>query len=234
VDVIIEGTTHRAVTDESGRFQVSLAPGGYVALFRLIGFAPLRLAIRAESIDTAWANAFLVPSALPLPPLEVTAKPDGPRGLGLEAFEERRKLGFGRFIDSTELRKSEHLQLPDMLKRVPGILLEDRGANQHVAMSTRRSGLTWEGPTRCPMQIVVDGVVVYRTQAPVNIPSHFPNGEPNPAAGIGARMGPPRLEDWMIRELTAIEVYRGASETPIEFGGSGAGCGTIVLWTRRP
>jgi len=239
VDVIIEGTAQRAVTDETGRFALRLVPGGYVALFRLIGFAPVRLAVRVGELDTIFANASLVPSALPLPPLEVEAKPDGPRGLGLEAFEERRRMGFGRFIDSTVLRRSEHLSLADMLRRVQGVqlvALDDPRNIKHIAVSTRRFGLTWDGPTTCPMQIVLDGVVVYRTQAPVRIPARLPSGDPNPAVPIEAMHGPkpPYVEDWAIRNLVAIEVYRGASETPIEFGGPGAACGTIVLWTRQP
>jgi hypothetical protein len=32
-----------------------------------------------------------------------------------------------------------------------------------------------------------------------------------------------------------IEVYRGSGEIPAEFGGSTAGCGVIVMWTKsRP
>jgi hypothetical protein len=33
--------------------------------------------------------------------------------------------------------------------------------------------------------------------------------------------------------MEAIEVYRSASEVPIEFGGNSASCGVIVLWTTR-
>lgn len=44
---------------------------------------------------------------------------------------------------------------------------------------------------------------------------------------------PPVIDQFSAVELDAIEVYRGASETPIEFGGRGAGCGTVLLWTRR-
>lgn len=36
-----------------------------------------------------------------------------------------------------------------------------------------------------------------------------------------------------VSQLEAIEVYRSASEIPIEFSGPTAACGVIVLWTRR-
>ncbi|HJR36556.1 MAG TPA: hypothetical protein VJ817_16485, partial [Gemmatimonadales bacterium] len=51
----------------------------------------------------------------------VTVSPDRPRGLGLEAFEERRRLGFGRFIDSATLRRNEQVPLVQMLGRLQGI-----------------------------------------------------------------------------------------------------------------
>jgi hypothetical protein len=35
-----------------------------------------------------------------------------------------------------------------------------------------------------------------------------------------------------VRDIEAIEVYTGPSDTPGEFSGRNSGCGTIVLWTR--
>lgn len=35
-----------------------------------------------------------------------------------------------------------------------------------------------------------------------------------------------------IVDIQGIEVYRGPSDAPGEFGGDGAGCGVIVIWTR--
>lgn len=34
------------------------------------------------------------------------------------------------------------------------------------------------------------------------------------------------------RDIKGIEVYRGSSEIPGEFGGSGSACGVIVIWTK--
>lgn len=42
-------------------------------------------------------------------------------------------------------------------------------------------------------------------------------------------------ENTPIRDIYGIEVYRGTGEIPAEFGGSQAGCGVIVVWTKsRP
>ena len=43
---------------------------------------------------------------------------------------------------------------------------------------------------------------------------------------------PPDIMPIMARELEAVEVYRGPSETPVEYQGTGSGCGVMMLWTR--
>jgi hypothetical protein len=150
-----------------------------------------------------------------LEPLEVRGQPRAPRGIGREAFEERRRMGFGRFIDSTVLRRSEHLKLSDLLRRHTGVLvLATDGHGGGLAVSTR-AGYCPSGRPCCYLQIIVDGVVRHR-------------GGPVYLAGT-----PPNLKEFELHALESVEVYRSAAETPIEFGGASAECGTIVLWTRR-
>lgn len=36
-----------------------------------------------------------------------------------------------------------------------------------------------------------------------------------------------------VRDIEALEIYTGPSDTPGEFAGANSGCGTIVIWTRR-
>jgi len=40
------------------------------------------------------------------------------------------------------------------------------------------------------------------------------------------------IESLEPRDIVGIELYRGASEMPAEFGGSTAACGAVVIWTR--
>jgi hypothetical protein len=208
VEVLLEGTERLVTTNAAGRFELGALPRGYrIALFRAVGFRPVRLAVNLVEGDTVWTEATLVPaSAQELEPLEVTAEAKRPRGLGVEAFEERRRMGFGKFIDSARMRRSEHRRVEQLVHEIPGVAID---WSRHWAYSTRR-----QGPLACWMQVVYDGVVIY---------------------GSGDRhRNPPDLKrDFLVSELTAIEVYRSPAETPIEFGGPGAGCGTIVLWSRR-
>lgn len=40
------------------------------------------------------------------------------------------------------------------------------------------------------------------------------------------------VDDFRPEDIAAIEVYVGPAEVPLEFGGSSARCGVVVLWTR--
>jgi hypothetical protein len=219
VEVVIVGSERRTLTDGSGRYILNMLPDGRrQVLFRSVGFRPVQEWVVLGRADTVWANPMLIAQTVQLDPITVTAKPDAPRGLGLEAFEERRKMGFGKFIDSSTLRRNQHQRLPALLDRLQGIgfTVLDKGI---VAVSRRRFGPMGEP---CYMSVDLDGSVLYSSGAP----------------GLGGGGGPavrspPDLKMFDVASLTAVELYRGAGEVPIEFGGAGAACGVLVLWTRR-
>ena len=219
VEVVIVGSERRTLTDASGRYVLNMLPDGRrQVLFRSVGFRPVQEWVVLGRVDTVWANPMLVAQTVQLDPITVTAKPDAPRGLGLEAFEERRKLGFGKFIDSSTLRRNEHQRLPALLDRLQGIgfTIVDKGV---VAVSRRRFGPMGEP---CYMSVVLDGTVIYSSSAPGLGGGGSPTERP-----------PPDLKMFDVASLSAVELYRGAGEVPIEFGGAGAACGVLVLWTRR-
>jgi hypothetical protein len=41
------------------------------------------------------------------------------------------------------------------------------------------------------------------------------------------------LDQVALRDVEAVEVYRGAAEVPTEYRGSTSACGVVLLWTRR-
>jgi hypothetical protein len=227
VEVILEGTKKQTTTDGSGRFLLNDLPtGNKVVLFRFVGYRPQRVRVMLNKTDTTRVEAVLVSDRVRLEPIVVTGAPDRPRGIGREAFEERRKLGFGKFMDTTELRHRGYARMSDVLASMGVYMIQHqdkvsdgaRGPLEMRAASTRRSGLDLAGPSPCWMGVILDGVTLYKAVSTGTV-SNFP---------------PPDFrKDFSIDNMEAIEVYRSASEVPMEFGGNSASCGVIVLWTTR-
>jgi hypothetical protein len=219
VDVVMEKPKRKTVTDEGGRFAFEDVPtGDHVVLFRSVGYRPVRYLVRVADADSVRADVLLVPFAVPLEPLKVTAPPPS-SSIGVGGFTERRILGFGMFIDSTELRRNENVRLGDLLGRL-GVQVQ-RTRESAFAVSTSQVGPWGE---RCPMSVMVDGAMIYRSSG-VQV-----KGMPPPVSPAL----PPDLNSFLgVMDLQAVEIYRRASEVPLEFGGRTSVCGLIVLWTRR-
>ena len=123
VEILVEGSDRITVSDKAGEYSFgSLPKGRQVLLFRSVGFRPVRIRVELGDGAVSRLDANLVPFGVRLDPLEVKGKQ--PRGMGREAFEERRRMGFGHFIDSLELRRSEDRRLSDLLRAHNGISIE--------------------------------------------------------------------------------------------------------------
>ena len=206
VEVLMEGSIRRTNTNASGQFLLDSLPAGVqYFVIRSIGYGPVRFKAKLRKADTVRVDARLVPEGVRLDPVVVVAEPRGPKGYGVEAFEERKRLGFGRFIDSTELRRSEHLRIADLLRRGTGIsVVERRGASPPTTKAYSTRFQNSNGP--CEMLLFLDGM-------------YLPDGN---------------LAPFDPSHLQAVEVYRSIGEVPPEFDRRGAECGVVVLWTRRP
>jgi len=210
VEVFIERLDRSAVTDQAGRYVIGgITAGDHVLLVRLVGYRPVRMALRVGGPDTVWANVMLTPSAQPLEPVEVSASATE---YHLRVFDENRRRGFGKFFDSTELRRWANHRITDLLRRVPGVdLVTANGAPCSPALlvpcyavSTRRLGANREP---CFMRVFVDGVPSRLLDMKAGLPVHY---------------------------LDGIEVYRSAGEVPAEYNSASSACGVIALWTRKP
>jgi hypothetical protein len=143
VEVLLEGLGRRALTDSRGRYSIGELPAGsHVLLIRMVGYRFVTTRLNIVADKAARRDITLAREAVRLDSIAVTARVPGPRGSGLEALDERRRRGFGRFLDSDELRRSEHLTLITLLRRLG---VEVRG-RQVV------------GRNRCPMTLYLDGV----------------------------------------------------------------------------
>ena len=219
VEVILEGTKKQTITDGAGRFLLNDLPtGNKVVFFRSVGYRPQRIRVVLNKTDTTRVEAVLVSDRVRLEPIVVTGAPDRPRGIGREAFEERRRLGFGKFMDSTELRRAGGVRVSDVLTRLGVSMYEHRGdaGLQLLATSSRRTGHSTDVP--CYMSVIYDGVTLYKAVSTGGIPPYPP---------------PDFRKEFELNNIESIEVYRGAGEVPLEFGGPAASCGVIVLWSKR-
>ncbi len=216
VEVLLDRTEHRTLTNAQGRYLLGGVPAGrYSAIFRAVGHVPVRMDVAIVAGDTIRANATLVRSDVVLDPIEVIGETPRPRGNGLEAFEERRRMGFGKFIDSTEMRRSEHVRLDDLLQR-HGVAIVHAGRFT-IAVNPRYRGMS--GGYNCAMSVFLDGIQL----------------------GEGGRVGASSIDAERLdvrnlirtHQLTAAEIYLGAASVPIQFGGASGSCGAIVLWSRR-
>ncbi|MGQ0702662.1 MAG: hypothetical protein ACT4PM_05965, partial [Gemmatimonadales bacterium] len=146
-----------------------------------------------------------------------------------EGFEERRRMGFGKFIDSTVLRANEHRRVVDLLRGISGIRFVLRSPSCAPGGRTcappelwALSGRTARVGGECPATIMMDGNTIYES-----------NDHRDPRTGVLLKPPPHWNREFYVSEFEAIEVYRSAAELPIEFSGPSGQCGVIMLWTRR-
>lgn len=225
--VSIERIPARATSSATGAFTLRGLPAGlHLVQVRAFGFVP---AVATTFLAGETKHLEFVITRVPQS-LDTVVVKGRTRiaGIGLTAFDERRALGFGKFIGAEELRQNEHRKVSDMLASIPGVLLVkpkpcrtqqrpdekcDSNPNKRIAMRGRGQP--------CAMQVVLDGAIVFRG-----------DGRPVRDAEFDWE-GAWDLTSTSVSELAGVEVYRSAAEVPTEYGGAAAGCGVILLWTRR-
>ena len=228
VEVLLEGSQRQTSTDASGRYVLAGVPAGTeTVLIRLIGYRPQRQRVVLNVGDTTWLNVELVPRGpQELEPVEVTAVNPVPMGLR-EGFEERRRMGFGKFIDLETLKKNEHRKISDLLRAIAGVrliyvehcLIPGRQMCYPPALSaagTRAVADIMAPDKPCWMSVYFDGMPVYQS-----------------GPGSRGKVPPDFSKDFNIWELEGVEVYRSSAELPTEFSGATSECGVIALWSRR-
>jgi len=214
VEVVLEGTDKQAVTNDIGRYAMNDAPTGvHTLLFRSIGYRSVRLGVSLVEADTMWADVRLVQEGVVLDSIVVTSRPPAPRGMR-EGFEERRSMGFGRYLDSTELRRNEHRPLDELLSRLQGVQISTMfldGRLMRVATNSRRRD---QSGKPCFMTVILNGMVMNRS------------------GGLSDAI-PDLRRDFDVAALEAVEVYLSRAGVPIEYAGGGSECGVVILWTRQ-
>jgi hypothetical protein len=208
-------------TDSAGAFFVRVPHAGDVFLrVASVGYRP----VVTEPIDVGAADIVTVEIAIAaspfaLQPMRVEAQ-RGPlvTGTMLDGYHERRywlgeQLGLGTFITRDALDNRNALNVSDVLRTVPSLRLvrntKTGGWNVQIGVPSLSLG------HGCRLaKVLVDGVWANRW------------GDRNEEDNDIDLMAVPDL-------IEGIEVYRGGSQMPAEFGGPTSRCGVVAIWTRR-
>jgi hypothetical protein len=224
-EVLLPGLNRRVTANWAGEFKMGQLPAGrHAILIRHVGFAPLSDTIEVADGAKVDREFVLLEQPVPLEQVNVRAPERKYISPGLRDFEERRKQGFGYFVDEETMRKNNERKLIDVIAGyVPGIKVF-AGVNgsmmgQYVS-SGRKCGngpaflSCRSGTEKCPVTMYLDGVLMYDS-------SH------NDAAEM------PDLARYNTRDYAAIEYYAGGAATPVKYNATSSGCGVLLLWTRE-
>ncbi|MFN8883907.1 carboxypeptidase regulatory-like domain-containing protein [Gemmatimonas sp.] len=144
-------------TDSAGRFLLAATPTGtWTLAVQALGYAPRQQPVDLVPGDTVALVVALV-SARVMDTVQVRANAMARTVLGrnLVDFDERRKMGFGRFLTQDDFAKAEGRNILNLLtSRIPGMRIADIG---------RRTLVSSRGPTsvsqrECPIRVIFDGM----------------------------------------------------------------------------
>ncbi len=222
-ELVLTSVGRTTRTDSAGAFGFRELPAGrHRMIVRAVGFQSITVNVDVPSDGVDDVHMTLKRAATELEKVDVRAT-GGLTTFMLNGFEERRKLGAGRFLDSTVLADADPKRWASVvLERIPGIRL--MAYSGHRSFASTRGQISFDNvpsgdaadrsqgaPKACYIQIIVDGIQRY-----------------------GSRMGEPLLDvNNMEGPFVAAEYYT-TSQTPLQFNrGGNAPCGTLVLWRGR-
>jgi hypothetical protein len=203
VEVLIDGHNRPAITDAEGRYLIQRVPDGN----RIVLFRLVGYRPVREMVSFKSGDTTVVDAVM----IGLAVELDSILVRGSPG--RARGVGFG--LEAFEERRMKGFGIfldSTLLRRNEHRDLADvvRG-NPGISISPRQRGggyfiAAGRGPSRCIVQIYLDGM-----RMPVPTKTNFVS----------------------VSDLLAVEVYRSAAEVPLEYGGPRAGCGVVLLWTRR-
>ena len=193
-----------AISDDSGAYHVDGLQPGNRA------FVVRRLGFRPETVTVSLLDGrpthtdFMLTASV-VQLAGATIEADSARSFKMAAFNKRRARGIGAFITRADIEKRHAASVSELLRFVPGVTVSQRMAGEPQPVRMQRSANPTNEAT-CTVLLYVDG-------------NPYPNGS---------------VDDFPPGSLEGIEVYRSASEIPVDFRTRDSMCGLIALWTRDP
>jgi hypothetical protein len=202
-------------TNADGGFVLEApGPGAYYVLTESLGYAPSIDGILELSEGGAMTvEIYLKPQPIVLDSIKVAvARAQIFQHLEGAGYNERHASGFGHFITPDEIQGRNPRTAEDLFRDSPGIrLVHGRAGTGIVFRSKTMDGesASVDFPGYCNPNVYVDGVRV------------------NADADWGGLEGAVDIS-----QIAAVELYTRASNVPSQWGGTNAGCGVVLIWTR--
>lgn len=224
--IVTSGRT--APTEAGGAFRIAgIDPGTYQVTVRHLGHRLLNAALTFTAGDSVGTDFVLVPEVPVLDTAHVVASAAAAflTAGKMAGFFHRRQRHVGNAIDSVVLDRERSRPLAEILQSHfqihvirmiggAGAIASPRGTTSvdPAHMPSPDAGDKLRGASAaCYAQVYLDGIRVY-TPGPNKQLFDVNSVQPS--------------------ELTAAEFFSGPAQTPSEYGGTGASCGTLLLWTK--
>jgi hypothetical protein len=206
-------------TDQHGRFEFkNLDPKAYVLNVRALGYQRQVVQVMLDSTAGSWKRLPLAMVAQLLPEVAVRVNEWKPAEYApttkYDGFFERQRKGSGTFFDRDEIDRIMPSHITQIFQLAPGfhVRYQPAGSTGNMATTVRVTRCEGNPPA---MAIYVDGQRLRWGGSPVARPSEE-------FAEILDAINP--------RDVEMVEVYRGASQIPAEFGRDV--CAVVAIWTR--
>lgn len=223
----------RTVSAADGRWTlVAPRPGAYYIAARRLGYQPwvsgtLQLAAGAD-LDSVVHLRVL---AVQLDPVGARAAATR-RQLEYTGFFDRQRGNFGHFVTPDAIERRQAARITDLLTPIPGVQLVVGGSGSVGPAQIGLRGSSITDGALCRPRVFVDGLMYARGD------SRLVRGRESNATereDIERRMDQALSLDDIGHPSTiaGIEVYRSATQVPVQFGGTSVEtlCGVIVIWT---
>jgi hypothetical protein len=225
-----------AVSDANGYWSLDVAKAGvYRVGAHRIGYQPWVSEPVPMDADFELNSVFhLRPLPVALDPIDVRARALR-QYLEHSGFYERQHGNFGHFVTPEDIDKRQASRVTDLLSAIPGVqrVYVAGGSVGPTQIQLRGSSISQGGV--CRPRVFVDGLMYSR-------------GDSRPIRQGEGLETDDRVDDMARRmdealslddighpsTIAAVEVYRSASQVPVQFGGTSVEtlCGVIVIWTR--
>ncbi|TVR64907.1 MAG: hypothetical protein EA422_05435 [Gemmatimonadales bacterium] len=152
--VLLAGTGVSRVTDAEGRFRFEgLAPGTYALSIRHVAYQ--ERGVEVEVVGEGMLYELVVRlsvDAIPLDPIVVSGRRDGPLAGSRDRIEWMERVGLGTHFNRQAIEESRASRITHLLARVPGVQI--RGGGQGAG----GAGLFLNPQRNCQPSIYVDGI----------------------------------------------------------------------------